>query len=557
MNAQGNASNLIGKTLGQFEVIDEIGRGGMATVYRARQKSINRTVALKVLPPALLHDPTFYERFTREVDVIAHLEHPHIVPIYDFGEADGIPYIAMRYLAQGSMASFVRRGKLPQLQELERPIQQIAQGLNHAHLQGVIHRDLKPGNILLDDRNNAYLTDFGIARVLDSNLTGSAIIGTPAYMSPEQANGTQLDGRSDIYSLGIVLFEMITGREPFEAETPLALILKHINEPMPSLSDFRPGVSRLVEQVIAKATAKKPDDRYNSATEMATAFSEALRITSYDVEVDDQPTLAPNSSDTPLRNITPPRTPLSSRPTPYAKSTEEAFVPTMRDTPRELIHQSALADKEGKTEAIRAVPSTAEIPQNPSATAPKTSNRLPLMLGAIAILVVVIGVTALIANFDDPDAPLPTPFAQSANFNADQFTLNIPQSWVYSQKLDEYGVKQTWQDTNANLVVTVATLDEDTLTARSFVGSVNEYETRNYTPPNFTILDSYTDESDDGFMRRSYRIEGHETLSNGQIDVFYLRRNDEFYVIETYASDASGNTNIATLQSILDSLRFS
>lgn len=555
MNAQGNANNLIGKMLGQFEVIDEIGRGGMATVYRARQKSINRTVALKVLPPALLHDPTFYERFTREVDVIAHLEHPHIVPIYDFGEADGIPYIAMRYLAQGSMASFVRRGKLPQLQELERPLQQIAQGLNHAHLQGVIHRDLKPGNILLDDRNNAYLTDFGIARVLDSNLTGSAIIGTPAYMSPEQANGTQLDGRSDIYSLGIVLFEMITGREPFEAETPLALILKHINEPMPSLRDYRPGVSRLVEQVIAKATAKKPEERYNSAIEMATAFSEALRIAPYDVEVGDHPTLAPNGSDTPLRNITP-RTPISQA-TPYAKSTEEAFVPTMRDTPRELIHQSALSAKEDKTEAIRAIPSTAEIPQNPSVTMPKVSNRLPLILGAIAVFVVLIGVMALVSNFAKPDMPLPTPFAQSLGFTANQFTLNIPQSWTHSQTLDEYGTKQTWQDANAQIFVTVTALDERALTARSFVGSVNEYETRTYTPQNLTVIDSYTDESDDGFMRRSYRIEGHETLSNGQLDVFYLRRDAEFYVIETYASDESGNTNIATLQSILDSLRFS
>ncbi|MCL4256227.1 MAG: serine/threonine protein kinase, partial [Anaerolineae bacterium] len=203
--------DLIGKTLGQFEIAEEIGRGGMATVYKARQRSMNRTVAIKVLPRQMLHDPGFYERFEREVDVISHLEHPHILPIYDYGQDDGLPYIAMRYLGGGSLEQRIRRGHV-RVEDIEKPLRQVAQALDYAHQQGIIHRDLKPGNIMLDENGNAYLTDFGIARVLGSDLTGSMIIGTPAYMSPEQANGLPVDGRSDIYSLGIVLYEWITGR---------------------------------------------------------------------------------------------------------------------------------------------------------------------------------------------------------------------------------------------------------------------------------------------------------------------------------------------------------
>ena len=265
--------DLIGKSLGQFEIIEEIGRGGMASVYRARQTSINRIVAIKVLPRSrCCTTPAFYERFTREVDLVAHLEHPHILPIYDYGEVDGTPYIAMRYLAGGSMAQWIRRG-LPPLDKLAKPVEQVASALDYAHQEGVIHRDLKPGNILLDENDNAYLSDFGIARVLDSNLTGSAIIGTPAYMSPEQANGLPLDARSDIYSLGVVLFELVTGREPFEAETPVALLLKHINEPMPSARALRPELPLGAERVIIKATAKRPDDRYPSGSDLADAFA--------------------------------------------------------------------------------------------------------------------------------------------------------------------------------------------------------------------------------------------------------------------------------------------
>ena len=268
--------DMIGKNLAHFTILEEIGRGGMATVYSAMQKSMSRKVAVKILPRHFMHSPDFIERFEREVDVISKLEHPHILPIYDYGEADGVPFIAMRYLGGGSMAQMVRRG-IPQLEELVKPFQQVAEALDYAHQQGIIHRDLKPGNIMLDEYGNAYLSDFGIARVMDSNLTGSAIIGTPAYMSPEQAHGVHIDARSDIYSLGIVLFELITGREPYQAETPMSLLMMHINEPIPPIAEFRDGVPPIVQDVINTATAKNPDDRYASASELANAFEEALR----------------------------------------------------------------------------------------------------------------------------------------------------------------------------------------------------------------------------------------------------------------------------------------
>lgn len=267
---------LIGKTFGQYTVIAEIGRGGMATVYRAQQQSVNRVVALKVLPRNFLHDPSFYERFAREVAVISQLEHPHILPVHDYGQVNGLPYIVMRYLGGGSLENAIRRG-LPQWTDLEKPLRQVCQALDYAHQKGIIHRDLKPGNILFDENGNAYLSDFGIARVMDSDLTGSALIGTPAYMSPEQAQSHPLDGRSDIYSLGVVVFEWITGRMPFRADTPVGLLLKQIQEPFPFPRAFRADIPPQIEAVIMRACAKNPSERFASAGDFFNAFSQALK----------------------------------------------------------------------------------------------------------------------------------------------------------------------------------------------------------------------------------------------------------------------------------------
>jgi serine/threonine-protein kinase len=259
---------------GRYEIRAEIGRGGMATVYRAHDPRFGRDVAIKVLPREFLHDPRFRARFGREAKAIAALEHPNIVPVYDYGEEDGQPFLVMRYMAGGSLADRVNAGPLP-LEEVSRIIDRLAPALDEAHLNGIVHRDLKPGNILFDHRGDPTLSDFGIAKLVEetATLTGSAIIGTPAYMSPEQAVGSrELDSRSDVYSLGVIIFQMLTGRLPYEAEGMVNLIYKHVNEPVPSLRKMAPHLPRSCDKLVAHAMAKRPDDRFPTAQALADAL---------------------------------------------------------------------------------------------------------------------------------------------------------------------------------------------------------------------------------------------------------------------------------------------
>lgn len=270
--------------IGRYEIIEEIGRGGMATVFRAFDPFFQRDVALKVIPREFLHDPTFRTRFQREAKTVALLEHPAIVPVYDVGEEDDQPYLVMRYLPGGSLADRLKQGKLS-FEETSRIISRLAPALDEAHKSGVIHRDLKPDNILFDQQHNPYVTDFGIAKLNEerTNLTtGGLIIGTPSYMSPEQANGEALDGRSDIYALGIIVFQMLTGRLPFEANTPLGIIMKHITQPVPPILEFRPDLPARCATIMDQALAKAPADRFDSATAFAQALSEAPTINTND-----------------------------------------------------------------------------------------------------------------------------------------------------------------------------------------------------------------------------------------------------------------------------------
>ncbi len=267
---------LIGGKLGQYEIVAVLGKGGMATVYRGLQSSINRIVAIKVLPSILLHDDTFIGRFKREANVIAKLEHLHILPLYDYGEEGGRPYIVTRYLEGGTLDTIIRKGPMP-WQDVVRIINQIASALDYAHSQGVIHRDIKPSNVMLDKQGNAYLTDFGIARVQEAaaELTGSTVIGTPAYMAPEQADGAPPTPAADVYALGCTLFEMISGRIPYPAETPIAQLMAHVQRPTPSLEDLNPSIPEDVARVVRRAMAKYPGERYMSAGELAKELSEA------------------------------------------------------------------------------------------------------------------------------------------------------------------------------------------------------------------------------------------------------------------------------------------
>jgi serine/threonine protein kinase len=280
--------------IGIYEVKSELGRGGMATVYRAYDPRFEREVAVKVLPSELLHaDPQFRLRFEREAKIIAQLEHSAIVPVYDVGEADGQPYFVMRYMNGGSLSDRIKAGGLT-MDDASRILGAIAPGLDEAHSNGIVHRDIKPSNILFDKRGNPYISDFGIAKLSQAqsgNVTGSAIIGTPAYMAPEQAQGTEVDGRADIYALGIILFEILTGKQPYEADTPMAVAIKHITDPVPHIRQTNPQLPESMDAIIQKAMAKDKTHRFSTAVEMTNALREAARGDPTKLQVKATPTM--------------------------------------------------------------------------------------------------------------------------------------------------------------------------------------------------------------------------------------------------------------------------
>ena len=260
--------------IGRYEIKSELGRGGMATVYRAFDPSFDREVALKVLPREMLHDTQFRARFEREIKMVAGLEHPAIVPVYDVGDEDGQPYFVMRLMTGGSLAGLIEKGKVP-IEETARIVERIAQGLAYAHKKGIVHRDLKPDNILFDDNNDPFISDFGIAKLTQSSnsLTGSGVIGTPAYMSPEQAQGVDIDGRSDVYGLGVIVYQMLSGQQPYKADTPMGVVVKHITEPVPEILQMTPSLPIEVDDIIKSSMAKDRAKRFSTTLELAKALN--------------------------------------------------------------------------------------------------------------------------------------------------------------------------------------------------------------------------------------------------------------------------------------------
>ncbi len=262
---------------GQYEVEQEIGRGGMSVVYRARDRRLNRQVAIKVLPPELAYDPAIRTRFTREAQTAAQLSHAHIVPIYDVGERDGIAHFVMALITGENLADLLAREPRQPIAEARRLLCEIADALAYAHLRGVIHRDIKPDNILIDAATGrAMVTDFGIARAIEAGtrltVTGAAV-GTPTYMSPEQAKGERdIDGRSDIYSLGIIGYQMLTGRVPFAAANPMALLLKHVGERPRPISELRPDAPKSIRGAVERSLMKDAEDRWPTAAALRDAL---------------------------------------------------------------------------------------------------------------------------------------------------------------------------------------------------------------------------------------------------------------------------------------------
>jgi serine/threonine protein kinase len=261
-------SSLTGRIFGNYQIHESVGR---------RDRRTSQDVAIKFISPALAENEQFIRRFRREVKVVAQLDHPNIVPVLDYGEQDGYAYQVMPFLNIGSLSDRLDKGPIS-IEDGGRVLDQVATALAYAHQHGVIHRDVKPSNILLDPEGNALLADFGMARRVEAteSLTGSAVIGTPAYMAPEQVQGGPVDSRCDQYALGVILFQLSTGTLPYAAKTPMGYLLKHVNEPFPAASQRNQQVPLMIEHVILKATAKDPAERFESISEMNRTFQASL-----------------------------------------------------------------------------------------------------------------------------------------------------------------------------------------------------------------------------------------------------------------------------------------
>jgi serine/threonine protein kinase len=275
-------ADLTGTMLGKYHILERRGRGGMATVYKAHHTRLDRDVAIKVLHSHLAEAQDFLGRFEREGKAVAALRHPHIIQAYDFDVEGDLYFLVMEYVdgqsVEERLKDLAQRGERMPLNEAAGILHQVAEALDYAHQQGMLHRDLKPSNVLLDRRGRAFLGDFGIARMLSGTQYTSTgeLLGTPVYMSPEQGQGLNLTPASDLYSLGVVFYEMLTGQVPFDADTPYAIIHQHINAPLPQPRQLRPDIPPALEQVILKVLSKKPEDRYHSAIEMALAVEQVL-----------------------------------------------------------------------------------------------------------------------------------------------------------------------------------------------------------------------------------------------------------------------------------------
>ncbi|MBI4789629.1 MAG: protein kinase [Chloroflexi bacterium] len=269
----------VGENVGPYQISAYLGQGGMATIYKAHQLTLDRDVALKVIHPALKNDEAFLARLNREAAILAKLNHPNIVSVFDFGECDGLPYLVMRFIQGQTLKQILQAQKLSTERILE-TARAIGAALTYAHAHGVLHRDVKPSNILIDEEGNCYLTDFGLARLAhssESTMSRDMLIGSPQYISPEQAKSEPVDERSDIYSFGAVLYEMFTHHVPFQGDTPYATIMAHINDPLPAPRALNPEIPLAVEQVLAKALAKDRAERYASISDMVTALENAVR----------------------------------------------------------------------------------------------------------------------------------------------------------------------------------------------------------------------------------------------------------------------------------------
>ncbi len=270
---------IIGENVGPYRLIEKLGKGGMATVFKAYHPSLDRYVAIKALHPAFMEHPGFIDRFEREAKVVAKLEHPNIVPIHDFSEHEDRPYLVLKYVRGETLKARLEKSKLT-YKESRHVFRVISSALAYAHQEGVLHRDVKPSNVLIEKGGQIYLADFGLARIAETSqttLSGQMMMGTPHYISPEQAKGLgDLDSGTDIYSLGVMMYELLVGEVPFQADTPFSVIHDHIYSPLPLPIEMNPDLTEDIQKAILKALAKKREDRYESIPAMMSTFLRAF-----------------------------------------------------------------------------------------------------------------------------------------------------------------------------------------------------------------------------------------------------------------------------------------
>jgi serine/threonine protein kinase len=269
----------VGENVGPYRVMEQLGQGGMATVFKAYHASLDRYVALKVLHPAFMQDPNFLGRFQREARVVAKLEHPNIVPVYDFAEHEGQSYLVMKYVEGPTLKARLQNGPVNRDEGL-RIVEAVGAALSYAHAQDILHRDIKPSNVILSGDGRIYLTDFGLARIAsagESTYSSDMMVGTPQYISPEQAVGeSDLDAGTDIYSFGVILYQLVVGRVPFSADTPFSVVHDHIYTPLPMPRAVNPNVPSSVERVLLKALSKERKARFKDVSAMVSAFKAAV-----------------------------------------------------------------------------------------------------------------------------------------------------------------------------------------------------------------------------------------------------------------------------------------
>ena len=333
-----------GENVGPYRVMEQLGRGGMATVYKAYHARLDRYVALKVLHPAFLEDPNFLARFQREARLVAKLEHPNIVPVYDFAEHEEQPYLVMKYVEGETLKAHLNRSRLD-VDQIWGVVNAVGAGLGYAHKEGILHRDIKPSNVIMATDGKIYLADFGLARIAqsgESTLSSDMIMGTPQYISPEQAMGEKdLDNRTDIYSFAVMLYEMVVGQVPFSSDTPFSIIHDHIYSPLPLPHLINPNVPDDVERVLLKALSKERNDRYESVETLSAAFKKAWD----DADVD----MADVTMPSPIHKL---ERPASAPPPadPIHSPTATTLVPEKKDKPAES--PSLIKDKPKKKRPI-------------------------------------------------------------------------------------------------------------------------------------------------------------------------------------------------------------